>query len=83
MKTKLSDFNVTLSDLKQMNRNDEKIMQNHFGDFLMIEEVSKTASYRVWLNHPENVKQGEPAYQIEYCGSKNNYVWETIGQGNE
>ena len=83
MKTTLKDFGTSLSDLRTRNRNDEEISQNHFGDFLMIEEEENNERYKVWLNHPENVAQGEPTWQIEYAGKKNNWVWKTIAQGNE
>jgi len=86
MKTTLEDFNTSLIDLKVAERNNEQIQQNHYGDYLMIEEPavwSKVANYRVWLNHPDNVRQGEPAWQIEYCGKQNNFRWETVGKGNE
>ena len=38
----------------------EEIEQNHFGDYLMIEEENEDEKYKIWLNHPENVLQGEP-----------------------
>lgn len=86
LKTQLSDFGTSLSQLKEDNRNDKEIEQNHFGDFLMIQEPatwSKTKpNYKVWLNHPENVREGEPAWLIEYAGIHNGYTWKTIAQGN-
>lgn len=87
MKNSLEDFNTSLRDLKQAERNDEQIEQNHFGDYLMIQEPKGwepfTNNYKVWLNHPENVKQGEPAWQIECAGPINGYSWKTIAQGND
>jgi len=84
LKTTLEDFNTTLSELKADLRNDKELFQNHFGDFCMIEEESKTFErYKVWLNHPENVKQGEKVWQIEYAGKQNGHRWETIAEGNE
>lgn len=83
MKTTLQDFNTNLSDLKSDLRNDKELFQNHFGDFCMLEEEEDDERYKVWLNHPENVAQGEPVWQIEYSGEKNNWVWESIAQGNE
>ena len=83
MKNTLQDFNTSLAELRQANRNDEEIMQNHYGDFLMIEEEEDKERYRVWLNHSENVAQGEPAWQIEYSGKRNDWTWETIAQGDE
>jgi len=86
LKTSLSDFGTSLSELKADERNDLQIEQNHYGDYLMIKEPkqwSKKHNYRVWLNHPENVKQGEPKWVIEYAGIENGYSWKTIAQGNE
>lgn len=83
MKTTLKDFNTSVSDLKSKERNGEQLEQSHFGDFLMIEEEEDKERYRVWLNHPENVKQGEAVWQIEYCGESNRYTWKTIAQGND
>ena len=86
LKTTLADFGTSLRQLKEDNRNDLEIEQNHFGDFLMIQEPTGWSkdepNYKVWLNHPDNVKQGEPAWQIEYAGVKNGYTWKTIAQGN-
>ena len=86
LKTKLSDFGTSLNQLKQDLRNDKEIEQNHFGDYLMIQEPEQWSkdqpNYKVWLNHPENVKQGEPAYTIEYAGKLNGYTWKTISEGN-
>jgi len=85
LKTKLADFNTSLRKLKEDNGNDLEIQQNHFGDYLMIQEPeqwSKEHNYKVWLNHPDNVKQGEPKWQIEYAGIDNGYSWKTIAQGN-
>ena len=81
-KNNLEDFNTSISDLKNRLRNDEEISQNHFGDYLMIEEEDGDEKYRVWLNHPENVKEGEPVAQIEYYGESNGYIWETIVEFN-
>jgi hypothetical protein len=80
----LADFNTSVSALKEANRNDEELEQNHFGDFLMIKYPDEWSehNYKVWLNHPDNVRQGEPVWQIEYCGKDNGYRWETINQGN-
>lgn len=82
MKTKLSDFNTSLSELRNNLRNDKELFQNHFGDFCMIEEQEDNERYKVWLNHPENIKQGESVWIIEYLGKKNNWIWETISEGN-
>jgi len=86
LKTTLSDFNTSLRQLKNDNRNDLQIEQNHFGDFLMIREPQEWSkdepNYKVWLNHPDNVKQGEPAWQIEYAGVQNGYTWRIIAEGN-
>lgn len=82
-KNSLEDFNTSIEDLKNRLRNDEEIEQNHFGDYLMIEEEEGDDKYRVWLNHPENVAQGEPTAQIEYFGELNGYNWETIAEFNE
>lgn len=82
VKKTLEDFNTSLQELKSAERNGEEIEQNHYGDFLMIKEDEDQERYRVWLNHPENVAQGEPAWQIEYAGAKNCHRWETVGQGN-
>jgi hypothetical protein len=83
MKTKLSDFNTSLTELREAESNNEQIQQNHFGDYLMIEEEgNNNEKYRVWLNHPENVKLGEPKWQIEYFGKSNGYTWKTISEGN-
>ena len=81
-KTSLEDFGTSIEDLKNRLRNDEEISQNHFGDYLMIEEDEENEKYRVWLNHPENVAQGEPTAQIEYFGESNGYIWETIAEFN-
>ena len=70
-KNSLEDFNTSIEDLKNRLRNDEEIEQNHFGDYLMIEEADEDEKYIVWLNHPENVAQGEPTAQIEYFGASN------------
>lgn len=86
MKTTLKDFK-SLNNLKSMLRNNQEIEQNHFGDYLMIREPEEWTTtgdnYRVWLNHPENVKQGEPVWCIEYAGKENGYKWEIVGQGND
>lgn len=67
MKT-LNDFDLT----------GEAIEQNHYGDYLIHEEEENNERFRVWRNHPENVAQGEPRYELEYCGKNNRYTWETI-----
>jgi len=86
MKTKLRDFNISLRQLKEDLSNDLELEQNHFGDFLMIKEPKEydgeQDNYKVWLSHTENVKQGQPKWQIEYCGKANGYVWRTISEGN-
>ena len=85
LKSKLSDFGTSLSQLQEDNRNDKEIEQNHFGDFLMIQEPEvwcKTHNYKVWLNHPDNVRQGESKWLIEYAGKANGFRWETIAEGN-
>ena len=81
-KNTLEDFNTSISDLKQRLSNDEEISQNHFGDYLMIEEEEGNEHYKVWLNHPENVKEGEPVAQIEFFGKSNGYMWEIIAEFN-
>ena len=81
-KNNLEDFNTSIEDLKNRLRNDEEISQNHFGDYLMIEKEDGDEKYKVWLNHPENVKEGEPVAQIEYFGESNGYIWETIAEFN-
>ena len=48
----------------------------------MIEEEEADEKYKVWLNHPENVREGEPVAQIEYFGWSNGYIWETIAEFN-
>ena len=82
LKNSLADFNTSLRQLQADNREDKELSQNHFGDFLMIEEDEADERYKVWLNNPENVKQGEPRWQIEYCGKHNAWRWETIAEGN-
>lgn len=82
LKATLSAFNTSLRQLQQDNRDDKELSQNHFGDFLMIEESEDKEHYKVWLNHPENVKLGEAKWQIEYCGKNNRWTWETIASGN-
>ena len=82
-KTSLEDFNTSIEDLKNRLRNNEEIEQNHFGDYLMIEEDDEHEKYRIWLNHPENVLEGEPTAQIEYYGASNGYTWQTIAEFNE
>lgn len=85
LKTSLADFGTSLSQLKEDERNGLQIEQNHFGDYLMIQEPEtwcKTHNYKVWLNHPENVKQGEPAWVIEYAGKNNGFSWKPIAEGN-
>lgn len=78
IKTTLKEFGTSLRELKQLEREDKQIQQNHFGDYLMIEESEDNENYRIWLNHPENVAQGEPEYAIEYCGSKNSWIWQDV-----
>jgi hypothetical protein len=84
VKRKLSDFNLSLSDLKEMLRNDQEIAQNHFGDYLMYTHdwIAYGHNYKVWLSHTENVKQGQSKWQIEYCGPDNDYKWQIISEGN-
>ena len=65
----LADFDLTKK---------EYIEQNHFGDFLLYDERAEGSHYRLWKSHPENVKQGEKTYILEYNGEKNGYNWETI-----
>ena len=60
LKNTLGDFSTSINDLKFRLSNDEEISQNHFGDYLMNEEDEEDEKYRVWLNHQENVKEGEP-----------------------
>ena len=85
LKTDLADFNTSVSQLKADLRNDKEIEQNHFGDYLMIVEPAEWSAiepnYKVWLNHPENVAQGEPVWQIECAYKGKRYTWETIAQG--
>lgn len=78
----LENFNTSIEDLKERLQNDLEIEQNHFGDYLMIEEEEGDEKYRIWLNHPENIAQGEPTAQIEYFGKENGYIWETIANIN-
>ena len=82
MKNTLKHFSTSLKDLQQAEQDNKQLSQNHFGDYLMIEQSENKEHYRVWLNHPENVSQGCPKWQIEYCGKSNNWIWETIKQGN-
>ena len=83
MKTTLEDFGTSLEELREAEQAGEQLEQNHFGDFLMIEtDRDQLPRYRVWLNHPENVAQGESAWEIEYFGDANGYTWTTVGQGN-
>lgn len=86
LKTTLKDFNTNVRELKQNERDGKRIEQNHFGDFLMIKEPKEWKqygdNYKVWLNHPENVREGEPVWQIEYAGPQNGYKWETIADSN-
>lgn len=82
LKSTLADFETSIEELKERLSNDLEIEQNHFGDYLMIEEEDGDEKYRVWLNHPENVKEGEPTAQIEYFGNENGYIWETIANIN-
>ena len=87
LKDTLAEFGTSLRQLRDDERNDLQIEQNHFGDYLMIQEPatwSKTKpNYKVWLNHPDNVRQGEPKWVIEYAGKLNGYSWKTIAEGNE
>ena len=82
-KTKLEDFNTSIEDLKNRLRNNEEIKQSHFGDYLMIEEEDENEKYKVWLNHPKNISQGEPTAQIECLGASTCYIWEIIAEFNE
>jgi len=82
MKNSLKHFNTSLKQLQQDEKDGKQLSQNHYGDYLMIEQSEDKEHYRVWLNHPENVKQGCSKYQIEYCGKGNNWNWKTIKQGN-
>lgn len=81
LKNKLADFNTSLTKMRADEAAGKRIKQNHFGDYLMIEQSEDKEHYRVWLNNPENVAQGVPQWQIEYCGSQNKWVWKTIAQG--
>lgn len=86
LKTTLEDFDTNLAQLKEDEEDNKQIEQNHFGDFLMIKEPAewcKTHNYRVWLNHPDNVRQGEPVWAIEYAGLENGFRWETISSAND
>ena len=73
--------------LKSLNLNKDEILnapaicQNHFGDFLKKEialNEEGTEKVRVWQNHPDNVRQGSPKIEIEYCGKENAYTWKTV-----
>ena len=73
--------------LKSLNLTKEEILnapaicQNHYGDFLKKEialNKEETEKVRVWLNHPDNVKEGCPRIEIEYCGKENAYTWKTV-----
>ena len=73
--------------LKSLNLTKEEILnapaicQNHFGDFLKKEitiNEEEAEMVRVWANHPENVKEGSPRVEIEYCGKENAYTWQTV-----
>lgn len=81
MKKTLKDFGTSLSQLKKEYKAGNRIKQNHFGDFLMVEEGEGEVKYKVWLNHPDNVAQGEPQWQIEYFGIENGYTWTVIAKG--
>ena len=72
--------------LKSLNLTKEEILnapaicQNHFGDFLKKEitiNEEGAEKVRVWANHPENVKEGSPRIEIEFCGQENAYTWQT------
>ena len=73
--------------LKSLNLTREEILtahaicQNHYGYYLK-KEISlnkeETEKVRVWQNHPENVKEGSPRIEIEYCGKENAYTWKTV-----
>ena len=73
--------------LKSLNLTKEEILnapaicQDHFGDFLKKEiflNKENTEKVRVWANHPENVKDGSPRIEIQFCGKKNAYTWHTV-----
>lgn len=51
------------------------ICQNHFGDFLIYESNEQ----RLWHNHIENQRQGEPKYQLEILI---NGGWITVEKSN-
>ena len=78
MKTvSLKSLNLTKDEIF----NAPAICQNHYGDYLK-KEISlnkeETEKVRVWLNHPENVKEGSPRIEIEYFGALNGYTWQTV-----
>ena len=73
--------------LKSLNLTKEEILsapaicQNHFGDFLKKEialNEEGTERVRVWENHPDNVEEGSPIIEIEYCGKENAYTWQAV-----
>jgi hypothetical protein len=83
MKITLADFSTSVEELQREMEAGDYIEQNHFGDHLMIDDQPHNMThYKVWLNHEENVAQGESVWEIEYCGCNNGYKWETVAKGN-
>ena len=76
--------NISLKSLnltKEEIFNAPTILQNHFGDFLKKEitiNEEEAEKVRVWLNHPDNVKEGSPRIEIEYFGKENAYTWQIV-----
>ena len=73
--------------LKSLNFTKEEILnapticQNHYGDYLKKEitiNEEEAEKVRILANHPENVKEGSPRIEIEYCGKDNAYTWQTV-----
>ncbi len=73
--------------LKSLNLTKEEILnapaiyQNHYGDYLKREitiNEEEAEKVRVWASHPENVKEGSPRIEIEYCGKESAYTWQTV-----
>lgn len=81
--TKLTDFNTSLKELQSNEKQGKRIVQNHFGDFLMVETEINSVKYRIWLSHPENVSLGQKKWQIEAFGEFNGYTWQIIKEGNK
>jgi hypothetical protein len=81
LKKKLADFNTSLRQLRQDEKEGKRIAQTHFGDYLMKEEEENGERYRVYLSHPANVKEGQSKWTIEYKGKENGFTWKQIAKG--